>query len=168
MEFRKKHINFILGATTFFALGSMLTFSYLPNIGMSSSHSATLDRYPIDLSISGYHNHDKIYVKENVPNLSIEAHKDKMMPAHVNLELETENFEFAPENISDGHIENTGHAHVYVDDVLISRTYGDWYHIPRLEPGTHEIRVTLNTNNHREYAHDNKVIEDTETVKIGD
>ena len=39
-----------------------------------------------------------------------------------------------------------------VDDVLLGRIYGSWHHLPRLKPGKHEILVTLNWNNHDEYA----------------
>lgn len=50
------------------------------------------------------------------------------------------------------HYPGEGHAHLYVDGQKIARLYGKWYHIEELSPGQHEITVTLNANDHREYA----------------
>jgi hypothetical protein len=59
-----------------------------------------------------------------------------------------------------------GHAHVFVDDVKISRAFGPYYHLPRLEPGNHNITVTLNTNEHEEYAVDGRSVMDSEVVSF--
>ena len=69
-----------------------------------------------------------------------------------NVQILTEGFTFAPENVNGAHVEGEGHAHIYVDDVKISRVYTPWYHLGSLTPGEHEIRVTLNANSHQEYA----------------
>ena len=45
-----------------------------------------------------------------------------------------------------------GHAHIEIDGVKIARWYGSWGHIPWLPRGEHELRVSLNTNDHQEYA----------------
>jgi hypothetical protein len=91
-----------------------------------------------------------------------------MMAGHYNLHIQTENFKFAPDSVSSEHVLGEGHAHVFVDDVKISRAYGPWYHLPRLEPGKHIIKVTLNTNDHQEYATENEFILDTETVTVSE
>lgn len=38
--------------------------------------------------------------------------------------------------------------HLYIDGVKISRIYGGWHHIGVLEPGEHDVRVELSSNNH--------------------
>jgi len=159
-----KTVNASLIALTFLGLGLLIGFSH--NSGVISSAEDTLDTYPLDLSTVGIHKHNRKFVDENVPSVELKAHRDKMMASHFNLELNTDNFSFAPENISKNHVTNTGHAHIYVDDVLISRSYAEWYHIPRLEPGNHTIRVTLNTNDHREYESEQGVIQDEVVVQV--
>ena len=57
-----------------------------------------------------------------------------------------------------GIVYGEGHAHVYVDDYLLSRAYSEWYHLPNLKPGTHTVYVTLNGNDHTEYISGNTVV----------
>lgn len=160
----RKSLNIFLLSVTFLSLGLLLGLS---NAGDSFSNAQeTLDTYPVDLSIATLHRHQENFVQENPPQINVTAHRDEMMPNHFNLEINTENFRFAPENISDEHVENTGHAHVYVDNALISRSYGNWYHIPRLKPGNHTIRVTLNTNQHDEYSTPDGIIQEETEVNV--
>ena len=44
---------------------------------------------------------------------------------------------------------------------------GDWYHNPELPPGSHELRVTLNTNNHAIYVYEGMPITDAERILVG-
>ena len=69
-----------------------------------------------------------------------------------NLNVQTENFSFAPENASMAHVQGEGHAHVYVNGAKIARLYGAWFHIPELPQGTNVISVTLNANDHRQLS----------------
>lgn len=69
-----------------------------------------------------------------------------------NLFLVTENFQFAPELASRDHAAGKGHAHIYVDGVKVARLYGSAYHLEGLKAGERRIEVTLNSNDHREYA----------------
>lgn len=159
-----KSVNAFLIGLTFLSLGLLVGFSH--DSGPQSSAEETLDIYPIDISNADIHRHDKQFVQENRPSVDLEAHRDEMLQSHFNLEIKTQNFEFAPENISQDHVPNKGHAHVYVDDVLVSRSYGNWYHLPRLDPGNHTIRVTLNANNHNEYESEKGVIQDEVVVNV--
>ena len=68
-----------------------------------------------------------------------------------NVSFETNNFKFAPENASSNHVDGEGHAHLYVDGKKINRLYSNNYFLEDLEPGEHKIRVSLNTNDHREF-----------------
>ncbi len=69
-----------------------------------------------------------------------------------NVEILTEGFTFAPENVNGAHVAGEGHAHIYVDGVKVARVYTPWFYLKDLTPGDHEIRVTLNANSHEEYA----------------
>lgn len=99
------------------------------------------------------------------PEISITVHKDSM--AGWNLEIETENFTFAPEHVNGEVEENEGHAHIYVDGKKLARVYGNWFHIPKeavVGVGSHEVLVTLNANDHSDLEHDGHRIEAKETI----
>lgn len=83
-----------------------------------------------------------------------------------NLQLQTENFRFAPENVNHSSLFNEGHAHLYVNGEKIARIYSNWYHLSELPPGRNEIRVTLNANGHEALTHKGVAIEDTEIVEV--
>lgn len=134
-----------------------------------TSAENTLNAYPLELSLAGLHRHDRRNIPaDQAPSVSIDVERDPMMPTHFNVHITTEDFTFAPEHVSGDHVLGEGHAHVFVDDVKISRSYGNWYHLPRLSPGTHTIKVTLNTNDHREYAVNGETIQATETVTVSE
>lgn len=80
--------------------------------------------------------------------------------------LYTANFRFAPESVSRGAVFGEGHGHVYIDDFLFCRAYGPWVHIPSLKPGRHMIYVTLNWNNHDEYAVAGETIGVKTTIEV--
>ncbi len=69
----------------------------------------------------------------------------------VNVEILPTGFEFTPENVNLDHIDGEGHAHVFVNGVKLGRVYTPWIHIKGLEPGEHNIAVTLNANTHADY-----------------
>ena len=62
-------------------------------------------------------------------------------------------------------MEGEGHAHLYLDGQKIARVYGEWYHLPKLE-GDHELRVTLNTNDHQDYAVKGEVVGATKKIGV--
>ena len=64
------------------------------------------------------------------------------------------------------HRPGEGHAHLYVDDRKIARLYAPWFHLDSLPPGTHTLRVELNSNDHRPLTHRGKIIEDTVTLSV--
>ena len=85
-----------------------------------------------------------------------------------NAKLHVENFRFAPEHAGAAHVMGEGHVHVEVDGVKIARWYGPWGHIPGLPPGEYELRFSLNTNDHREYANGVQPIESRMKVTVDD
>lgn len=88
--------------------------------------------------------------------------------AGVNVSIVTEGFQFAPELVDQAHTPGSGHAHIYADGVKLSRVFDTQYHIEELAPGEHEIRVSLNTNDHSELTYEGHIVEATATVTVPD
>ena len=84
----------------------------------------------------------------------------------INIELVTTGFTFAPENVNGEHVVGEGHAHVYVDGEKITRLYGPYLHLDRVDPGERTISVILNANTHQEYAIGDAIIEASATVVV--
>ncbi|WP_133512640.1 hypothetical protein [Candidatus Thiosymbion oneisti] len=114
------------------------------------------------------HDHGRLDLSRDsaIPQVDLIVHKDGM--AGRNLEIVTKHFRFSPQHASSEHIAGEGHAHLYLDGKKIARVYGRWFHIPEPTPGTHSIRVTLNSNSHQDLAVDGEVIQDIETITVAD
>ncbi|MFK5920989.1 MAG: hypothetical protein QM496_02325 [Verrucomicrobiota bacterium] len=98
------------------------------------------------------------------PGLAMAIHKDPV--AGWNLELTTENFKFAPQAAGFDPVDGEGHAHLYIDGRKVARLYGLWYHIPRLDPGKHEVVVTLNANNHSGLSVNGKEVTERAEIEV--
>lgn len=83
---------------------------------------------------------------EGAPELSLVVEKDAV--DGWNVTLVTEDFTFAPTQVNGPHMPNTGHAHLYVNGVKMTRVYSPHVHVPELPPGQHVIRVSLSGNDH--------------------
>jgi len=83
-----------------------------------------------------------------------------------NIHVATSRFRFAPERVNQGHRPGEGHAHLYVNGRKIARLYASWFHLDSLPPGTHTLRVELNSNDHRPLMHQGQIIEDTVTLTV--
>lgn len=97
------------------------------------------------------------------PTVSLIAEEDAK--SGWNLTLVTTNWTFTPENINGANSIGQGHAHLYVDGEKVARLYGPNYHYDENFDGEREFRVTLNANDHSEYAVDNRVIEAFATIE---
>jgi len=87
-------------------------------------------------------------------------------PQSRNLHIETTNFTFDPLGVNGPHQPGHGHAHVYVNGVKQPRAYSPWVQLDALPVGTHDIRVTLNANDHSQLAVDGAPIEAKTTIVI--
>lgn len=96
------------------------------------------------------------------PQVDLSVEEDPMNGWNVT--LTTSNFTFTPEDVNGANVANTGHAHLYVDDVKIARLYGPHYHIPFLPVGEHVISVNLSSNDHSYYLVNGTRIEASATV----
>ncbi len=92
-----------------------------------------------------------------IPTIELKVEEDAM--DGWNVQIVTENFSFAPHMINQDPFPGQGHAHVHVDGKKVARIYGPWFHLKKMEPGSHTISVTLNSNDHRVFALDGKLIE---------
>lgn len=101
---------------------------------------------------------------ENAASLHVNLVHDNMS-GH-NLEIVTDNFNFAPDKAGLEHVHGEGHAHLYINNVKTARIYHSWYHLPQLRPGKYEITVTLNANDHRVYTVDGEPIKFTHNIEI--
>lgn len=112
------------------------------------------------------HQHQMMAIPEGqpVPAVKLIVHEDLMQGW--NLELQVENFQFAPEHIDQPSIPTEGHAHLYVNGKKIARLYGNWYHLPELPPGMNEVTVSLNANGHEILTFNGQAIQDTVTIEV--
>ncbi|NER39407.1 MAG: hypothetical protein F6J93_36595 [Oscillatoria sp. SIO1A7] len=114
----------------------------------------------------GHHHHGTLEIPSGqpIPSVDLVVRPDAMKGW--NLELRVSNFRFAPEKINQESNYEEGHAHLYIDGKKISRLYGPWYYLPHLEPGEHEITVTLNANGHEDFLWQGEAIADTVTIEV--
>ncbi len=84
----------------------------------------------------------------------------------VNVHIVTDGWRWAPEEVNQDDTPGAGHAHIYVDGVKLNRVYGPYYHIPNLDAGDREIRVTLNANSHGELTYAGQPLEATTMVAV--
>jgi hypothetical protein len=96
-------------------------------------------------------------------SVAVTATADALMG--VNVAIDTTGFRWAPEHASGEAVTGEGHAHLYVDGEKQGRLYGPDVHLG-LDPGEHEIRVTLNGNDHEDLLVDGEVVEAVTTVTV--
>ncbi|MGI0481726.1 hypothetical protein ACN4EE_13160 [Geminocystis sp. CENA526] len=111
------------------------------------------------------HTHKSIELSDNdtIPTIKIIVSPDKVKGW--NLEIQSSNFVFKPENINQNSNINEGHGHLYINGEKITRIYSNWYHIPELPKGKNEIKVTLNTNLHEDLMYKGNVIQDVVIIQ---
>ena len=104
-------------------------------------------------------------VESSVPiaiDLSAEVEEDGGV--HVN--IVTEGWRWAPEEVNLEPAPGAGHAHIYTDGVKLSRVYGPHYYLPGLEQGMCKLRVALNDNSHNALTFEGNPAEATAMVTI--
>lgn len=113
-----------------------------------------------------HHHHDALEIPDGqpVPTIAVIAHPDPMQGW--NLEIQTTNFRFAPEDVNQENQPNAGHGHLYINGEKGARVYGSWLHLPQLPPGRNEITIGLNANNHQALTHSGQAIEATVVVNV--
>lgn len=115
-------------------------------------------------SVSG--GHAMVAAVEAPEDMSVSLHVEPDAVAGLNIRLTTTGFTFTPEAVNADDEPGTGHAHLYVDGVKITRLYGPAYHLTGVAPGEHEIRVALNTNSHADYVRGTKLVDAVQMVTV--
>jgi hypothetical protein len=84
------------------------------------------------------------------------------------LTLDVTNFMFAASPLDALYVPGHGHAHIFVDGQYFADFSNRAHYLPPLEPGVHEIAVSLNTVDHRAYARDGRVAVERVVLRVGD
>ena len=117
------------------------------------------------LETFAHHPGHKIEANKPYPSVNLEIYEDNM--DGYNLFIKLENFILTPMDVGKKNKSNSGHMHLYVNDIKISRVYSNWFHIPGRYFNLKEniIRITLNSNLHDSFAINGNPIESEIKVK---
>ena len=117
------------------------------------------------LETFAHHPGHKIEANKPYPSVNLEIYEDNM--DGYNLFIKLENFILTPMDVGKKNKSNSGHIHLYVNDIKIGRVYSNWFHIPGRYFSLKEniIRITLNSNLHDSFAINGNPIESEIKVK---
>ena len=137
--------------------------------GVLNFEASTAGAFAINFHVFGeepLHSEANRVVSETPVSVAVTAEADA--DGGVDVRIATEGFRFAPEAVDQAHTPGAGHAHIYVDGVKLGRVFESEYRIDQLPPGEHDIRVTLNTNDHSDLVFDGAKVEASTTVSVPD
>lgn len=98
------------------------------------------------------------------PTLSVDRVREEHRRV---LRLEVADFAFvAPGETPPADAPNAGHAHLKIEDESIAMFYTDRYVLPRFQPGTYTLTVTLNGTDHAPLAVNGTVVSDTVVLEV--
>jgi len=117
------------------------------------------------LETFAHHPGHKIEANKPYPSVNLEIYEDNM--DGYNLFIKLENFILTPMDVGKKNKSNSGHIHLYVNDIKIGRVCSNWFHIPGRYFNLKEniIRITLNSNLHDSFAINGNPIESEIKVK---
>ena len=119
-------------------------------------------------SADGMHTNETFKAKKGM-SVTLKAKPDAM--SGYNLRVRTKKFKWTPRKANTAPRHGSGHAHLYLDGDKITRLYGSWfylgsYYLGDLEPGEHEVEVSLNANDHAAFVHGKKPVKDSVTITV--
>lgn len=82
------------------------------------------------------------------------------------ISVNTDQFEFSDALTGLYHVPGMGHGHIYVGGMKIGRLYQPEARIGALPRGEHQVRLTLNTNDHRAYVVGDQPVTATATIVV--
>ncbi len=82
------------------------------------------------------------------------------------IDLETGDFTFSKDAVDGAHEPGIGHGHLYLNGLKLQRVFGTKVTIGALPKGKYELRVTLNTNDHRAFRVDGQKVMATAKVNV--
>ncbi|MCY4366510.1 MAG: hypothetical protein OXE17_09850 [Chloroflexi bacterium] len=104
---------------------------------------------------------------ESAVPVSISVSAD-VVDGGVHVKIDTDGWDWLPEEVNGANIDGAGHAHIYADGVKLSRVYGPYHYVPDLATGEHEIKVSLNSNDHSELSWQGALLEAKTSITIPD
>lgn len=149
----------LVGTVAGAGLGALVTATVVDRPAMSKMAGDTdmaHDHAAHDHGTTG-HMHAMIEAGDPAPTLQIQIHPDG--PQSRNLQIITTDFTFDPMSVNGENAPGRGHAHIYINGIKQPRSYAPWVHLDALPKGRHEVRVTLNANDHSQLAVDGTPIE---------
>jgi hypothetical protein len=125
-----------------------------------------MDHMDDGMEHSDDHEHDEGRLEWDggaVPEVSIDVTGDNDEGWTVTTSIS--NFTLADMSATE-HVPGEGHAHIWVDGQVFTMISQETTVIPQLDPGTHEIMVTLSSNTHLDYVHEGEPLMARTTVEV--
>jgi len=148
------------------ALGVILTLTLKPTTSIDTANMPMMKANEMVVTMPPMHQHPlrNVSVEEPIPRVTHLVFPDIM--GGYNVQIIPKNFEFTPAAINRKVKNNQGHAHIYVNDIKVSRVYSKWFYLSSgfLKLGENTISVTLNANDHSEWAVNGEKISSTVRV----
>lgn len=158
----------LIGIVAMLALGGGLVAGKVVALGEEDipphEHSSIACYDNVAASATHSHTMRMLTDEDTIPTVEIAIIEDAMIG--YNVQIDVTDFTFAPQHASSEYVDGEGHAHLYIDGVKIGRVYGEWVYVGELNPGLHEIKVTLNGNDHSMLMADGLEIADAVVIAV--
>jgi len=82
--------------------------------------------------------------------------------------VEVENFRFVRKADDAPHVQNEGHAHIYLNGLKLGRLYDSEFTLGAVAPGDYDLTVSLNANTHQPYVHKGEIVHDTLSFAVAE
>jgi hypothetical protein len=136
------------------ALGVVLTLILKPIQSIDTAAMPMMEANKMAVKMLDMHQHPLRNVSPDKPVPSVTHLVFPDIMGGYNVQIIPRNFEFTAAAINREVKNNQGHAHIYVNGIKVSRVYSKWYYLSAgfLKPGVNTVSVTLNANDHSEWA----------------
>ena len=134
-----------------------LTITFETAGDVTTKATLTADAMGMDMSGQGMHHSMNHSESIHMPTATAAHHRRQRSARRGTgwrIRADVERFTFAPEAMDGDHVAGEGHGHLYVGGLKIMRMTSPEVVIGALPPGEHEVRVTLNSNDHKAYHSD--------------
>lgn len=148
--------------------GTVATVNALADMSHGEHHHATphSETHGGSHSSSGHGHHGALMIPVNqpVPQVTLVVTPDAV--TGWNVQVQTANWKFAPEQVNQSSVTTEGHAHLYLNGEKLTRLYSEWYYLPSLPTGEHSLSVSLNANGHEALMYNGQPVEDSVIVTV--
>ena len=133
-------------------------------VGAATSEDTVNTANESTLEMTEHSHGDSMFMVDAAQAPTVEVLVTEDAKSGYNIKIMTTKFKFTPDNVNGNNVVGEGHAHLYVGDEKIGRLYGPDFHYNGSFEGSETFRVTLNANDHSEYAVNGSTIESEVTV----